>query len=71
MDALHGHHVIDGARSALGARTFTATHAATGAELPGRFHDATPAEVAAATAAAQRAARVLRRTPWPDLARFL
>jgi NADP-dependent aldehyde dehydrogenase len=70
-DPMHGQHTIDGARSALGTRTFAALDARTGAELPGRFLEATPEEVAAASAAAQRAARVLRRTPWPDLARFL
>ncbi|MFN2322355.1 MAG: aldehyde dehydrogenase (NADP(+)) [Trueperaceae bacterium] len=68
---MHGHHTIDGERSALGTNTFAALEARTGAELSGRFFEATPDEVAAAAAAAQRAARALRRTPWPDLARFL
>jgi NADP-dependent aldehyde dehydrogenase len=69
--ALHGAHLIAGARSAEGDATLRATNPATGERLPTVFHEATAAEIDRAMRAAEAAFESYRQLSGARIADFL
>jgi len=69
--ALHGAHLIAGARSAEGSATLRATNPATGETLPTVFHEATDTEIDRAMRAADAAFESYRQLSGAQIADFL
>src|SRR5690349_7545745 len=69
--ALHGAHLIAGARSAEGPATLWATNPATGERLPTTFHEATASEIDRAMRAAEAAFDSYRQLSGKQIASFL